>query len=113
MAKDSRPLVVSCPAMRNVMHCARMFSSGSRSPDFLSTPVSMRPSRSLLSAALPSERRSPMSLSTNSFMKASSAATRRRARTLSRDWIGSCRACACDAPRARIIAATKGCSVSR
>jgi hypothetical protein len=40
MANDSSPLVVSCPAMRNVMHCARMFASGGRPPDCLSTSQS-------------------------------------------------------------------------
>ena len=39
MAKDSSPLVVSWPAMRNVMHCARMLASGRRSPDCLSNAV--------------------------------------------------------------------------
>ena len=38
---------------RKVMHWAPMFSSGSCSPLCLSTPVSIRPSRSVLSAASP------------------------------------------------------------
>src|SRR5215204_2565843 len=57
MAKDNSPLVVSWPATKNVMHWARMFSSGRVSPVCLSTPVSIRPSRSVLSAASPMARR--------------------------------------------------------
>ena len=95
------------------MHWARMLSSGSPWPDALSTPLSIRPSRSVVSAASPCARRSAMSWSTRPFMKAWSSSTRRCARIFSRVWIGSCRARAWASARVRTIASTNGCGVSR
>ena len=62
------------------MHWARMFSSGSFSPVCLSTPVSIRPSRSVVSTVSPAgpssaARRSAMSRSTRSFMNAWSSSS--------------------------------------
>ena len=92
------------------MHWARMFSSGSRSPVCLSTPVSIRPSRSVVSPARPaSRRRSAMIWSTRSFMNAWSSCIWRCARMFRRAWIGSCRARFCESARLRVIASTNGC----
>ena len=96
------------------MHCARMFSSGSFSPDCLSTPVSMRPSRSVVSPASPVRaRRSAMIWSTRSFMNAWSSSSCRFARIRSRVWTGSCFMRFWDSARTRTMASTNGCGVSR